>query len=586
MRQDGTTDAEGIYDSPEALDAYLADVRERRERRRDVRRKLQHLEEAIARVETEFALAREEGDAEIAAELESVLAGFRARLAPLGPSRPAQEPAAPPVMAVAEAEGRADAEDGPEADRGADRGAETVAPAPPTLSDAERAALAGPFRERLASAEERWHTLDAEGLGGREGPALAACLRVRVVACSVGQVLAEARAAGVGADVAPAALELRDRIDVGRYYAGDAAPCLPFDEAAWGAGEASLDAEEWAGLGARYARTAEAAEAYRWCAAHPARSGAAQLHLLNAIAAVQQGLYRALESHGGSDKLQTELYGSLRDTARDAGYLSALSSEISLRALDELAERMPGLLAAAQREAAQAEEREQRLARRGGAVAAVESWRAEREQAPAADRARLDGDLYPLLDECLDAGVPTTDRRVRAALLESGPRLLAAREPYARILEAVLAERKRQGLDAAPAAEPGGCEGPEEELSDAAIEQYRQVVAGFAQGQRILILGGVPRQRVCDELKEVLGAEDVQWVASKKSDKAARFQAQIRRSNVLLLVKNYAGHDMSEMGREWMKAADGHFILLPSGYGVNQIIHQLYRYVCSRDGRV
>jgi hypothetical protein len=39
---------------------------------------------------------------------------------------------------------------------------------------------------------------------------------------------------------------------------------------------------------------------------------------------------------------------------------------------------------------------------------------------------------------------------------------------------------------------------------------------------------------------------------------------------------------MSEKGREWIKSVGGNFIFVPSGYGVNQIIHQLYKYASAR----
>ena len=49
-------------------------------------------------------------------------------------------------------------------------------------------------------------------------------------------------------------------------------------------------------------------------------------------------------------------------------------------------------------------------------------------------------------------------------------------------------------------------------------------------------------------------------------------------ADILLVVMNFAGHDMGKYGREWIESKGGHFILLPSGHGVNQILYRLYEY--------
>jgi hypothetical protein len=89
----------------------------------------------------------------------------------------------------------------------------------------------------------------------------------------------------------------------------------------------------------------------------------------------------------------------------------------------------------------------------------------------------------------------------------------------------------------------------------------------------------VPRERLCEELKDAIGCADVRWMASKRSDKAGKFRAEIEKADILLLLKNFAGHDMSKKGKEWVR---GHYILIPSGYGLNQIVHQLFTYATTR----
>jgi hypothetical protein len=161
--------------------------------------------------------------------------------------------------------------------------------------------------------------------------------------------------------------------------------------------------------------------------------------------------------------------------------------------------------------------------------------------------------------------------------LESGPNLLADQPSAVKIFEAVIAERRRLGMDDIP---PVVAE--EETVAEGDVAENQELVSSYTKGKKLLILGGVPRQRTCDELKEALGCASVQWLDSKKSDRAAKFQTEVKKVDFLLVAKNFAGHDMGEKGRQWIKEVGGDFLFLPSGYGVNQIIFQLYRYISNK----
>ena len=69
----------------------------------------------------------------------------------------------------------------------------------------------------------------------------------------------------------------------------------------------------------------------------------------------------------------------------------------------------------------------------------------------------------------------------------------------------------------------------------------------------------------------------------KKGDHMSKFKRDILRSDVIVVVKKFASHEMTDKGREWAKEAGEMFVLLPGGYGVNQIINQMYQQLAQSD---
>jgi hypothetical protein len=592
-----------IFDCRDDLHAYLIDLRRRLAERRRAREKRDYWLSAIEQVETELAAAVSEDDTEIAEELSAVLAEFK-RLLGLAPTLPLERPAAlllvadQPVQSaepdcvdtptIIQSAAQAPAPEAEAALDSAGFAVVQVAASEPAavaelLSPEERALRLATHRAAVADITDRWKPVDSDGLAYPNGELNRPnCFRARALACAVNAVFAAAVGDRLEHAMLPEVRALRDRIELARDYANDRAACLPFDSDAWRSDPLRLAADEWEELCGRYERMAVAQDAWEWYERHHAELAQAdRLGLLNAVAAVQQALYRTLEDFGGGDRLQSELYGGLREAAKVTGYLGSLNAETPFDELEDLGACLEHTLGAATRSAADHQARSAKEARKQEALAAIDAFckrQSDLGQSPAAVTQHREA-LLPLLDACIDAGVPPTNASVRNALLEGGSRLLEGLPKYSRILDAVIAERARRGMDAVP---DDIAEEVAEEPSDAAIDEFTEHVRLFAADQRILILGGVPRQRVCDELKEKLGCADIKWLESKRSDKASKFQNEIKKADILLLLKNFAGHDMSEKGREWIKSVGGNFIFVPSGYGVNQIIHQLYKYASAR----
>lgn len=220
-------------------------------------------------------------------------------------------------------------------------------------------------------------------------------------------------------------------------------------------------------------------------------------------------------------------------------------------------------------------QRRESQARREAAVQGVVDW--ERSLGGrGVTKATMEDDrelLCLVLDDCLDAGVSPTNSKVKAALMEAAPLLLHDLPRYGKFLKAVLAECRRRDAAEACAEEVAD---PREEAED--FERMRQNVVGFTRGKRVMMLGGRTRAKVQQELSGLLECE-VTWTDSEPTDRAGKFEAEMEKADVVLMVKNFARHAMFSKGKDVMKKRGGHFIVLPSGYGVRQVVNQISGYV-------
>ena len=600
-----------IYDSIEALDAYLSDIRLRREERRQAYRNVERLSLSVSRVREELEGAQQDNDAVIAAELASVLAEFERRLfvalaltsQAVVSSLHVRSVESPLEREAETAQEKIEQEKiEEETERHQDLPSDAIvifsdaAISDAAISDVvfspeEREAQRLVWLDEIDALTAQWNALDQEGLRHKDNflnrPA---CFRMRSLACLLAQIHEHAQDMGLVAQISGAATELRDRMMTARAYANDTFESLPFDANAWTDEEARLSAAAWEELAFLYTAMAEAQEVWDWYYQHRAALGGSnQRSLVNAIGAAQQMLFRALEEYGGIDRLQGDLFGSLREAANQVGFLSALSGETSWEELEELARTQATLFNKAKQEVEGAREKQAKEARKTDAIQAVVQWKATTilsdlcdlsdlsETAVTEERARL----LPLLDACTAASVPPTNLQVRTALLNTAPILLKDTPSHARFLEAVLTERRRRGMETISVLDAESVE--EEDLPDTHVTQSIEYVRLAVDKQKILILGGSSRPQVAQRLKELLGCAEVEWVDSKKGDHMSKFKSTIARTGVIMVVKKFASHEMTEKGRDWAKEYGKMFVLLPCGYGVNQIVNQMYLQLVSTD---
>lgn len=597
-----------IFDSQPALEEYLLKIRSRRENRRRNRLEFQRLHLAIQAVTAEIDAARQDDDIDInidiVEELNLVLQEFQRRLAhleyqPIVFQTPHTLPnIAPPLETASEAiqpqnivtvippctdPACATESRPPLPDPVATQDDQFIEPifseslidddyADETDNEESEARICTWLAE-LDALTALWNDLDREGLRQKDKTLnRPACFRLRSLACELAMIQADALDSGLASPIQPVVDELRNRMDLARTYAGDSYPILPFDERSWIDPNDRLASIDWKELAQQYTEVAAAQEAWDWYSCHREDMGN-QIHLLNAIGARQQMLFRTLADFGGSDKLQMDLFGNLKAKAVTVGFLNSLHADTHWDTLLQLANGLPAQLDRAMQEVLGAREKREKEARKASAIQAVVQW--EREfDLPNVPLLKKRESLLPLLDECTAAGIPASNVQVRSALLDSGPLLLADLPAYAKFLDAVVAERKRKGLDAIPSVDPESFDS-EDDLSDAQISESLEGVRLLMKGQKILILGGSSRPQVAQKLKELLGSSSVDWPDSKKGDRMNKFRTMIIHSDVVVVAKNFASHEMTEKSRDWAKELGKKFVFLPSGYGVNQIINQM-----------
>ncbi len=552
-----------LLNAPEALDSYLVDVRRRLEANRGLRRRAYWLD-AVERLGEELEAARAEKDEQILAELEEVLASFRSALAAL--PAPASDPSPSQAERTVETSLTPVAEQDTVSERSlvhrngthSANGFHAAEPlpvraAPPPADEAARAALTAQcqalrlrIREYLA-AEDR---------------SLAHALRSRSLFCE-GQALA----------LNP------DTPDVGGQALTDPLDDLAASPSPWAGGH-PFDFREreslvWGSLAELYETGAAAGEALDWLSAHEEElPEQLRVDALNAISAAQQRLYRGHGGIGRRDDAVHEMYRWIRSVGENTGFIRALSSSVSEAELVEIAAGGGRLFERMHAELEERRARAERDARKEAAVAAVVAWEASLEGRGVTSES-LETDrqgLCALLDECLAAGVPTSTVKVRAAVMDTAPVLLEGQFKYAKFLEAVALEREKRSLAAVEVAPP------EVEVRDEELGRLVEVVAPFIRGRKIVMLGGKSRPQVAQELGGLLEC-GVIWLDSDRGDKFNKFASAIKKADVVLMLKNFASHEIFYGSKDAMSASSKHFVVIPSGYSVKQVVYQISEYV-------
>ncbi|CCW35035.1 hypothetical protein CTKA_02884 [Chthonomonas calidirosea] len=613
-----------IYDSPEALNAYLANLHWRYEQQQWALARLRFFETAIERLETELPLFPESAD--ITKELQSVLANFRSLLEAhkqhmetlftpdtkegheqtstdqtglldasklsytLANAEPIAIEESQEVSPIAQNETPSTEakpietplqmlEEVPEAPRSCT----TPQPTPPNeLRDwLETQPIPAPkipvedLRTQVDRLFSQWQALNEQP--ETESERIVTLFEIRALACEINALYT---LDVIYDDQSRSRLEqLQNKILFFREYAKDIEQSLPFE--VWDRptepAEHAITTKEWVQLAQYFRYTAQAQRALNWWEAHRYEIHPEERHkLLDYIAAAQQLLFRFITQFGGFDKLQEKLYKTITTHAEKEGFLQSLSPDTTLKTLEKRASDLESMVAQEKQRWQRAQQDREREQRQQEVLEKLHSFIENypedqiRPETFKEDQRQLLG----LLDACRAAGLPPSKKEISRPLIRCIP-LLQGQAKYQDFLRyAQDQERKiQEETQAALLSETVEQNTPE----NAEIADWCSALLPHTEGKKLLIIGGSRKyHKVCADLKERLKLAEAKWLTCEKTTNPAKYEAEIRASDIFMLVVKHVSHSMSEQGRKWIEDAGGRYVALPGGFGEKQIIHCLY----------
>ena len=379
------------------------------------------------------------------------------------------------------------------------------------------------------------------------------CLRLRAMACRQRKLEEEA-----GEVEVPQVTELMEDIIDLMDAANDMAYTAALDD--------ELDprphAGQWAEMAERYEEMARAQEAFDWWQRHKPLLKVPDVQgLAEAVAAMQQRFNRLLFRIGATDPFQQALFDDLRTWAReDQCYLYSLRPKVPMQELVERAMTLEGAWDRARQPVIEEERRNQ-------VVENVITLVSEPEfgSEPERDERRL----HTALVECKNMRIPASDRRLRDTLLPWGA-FLEDDERFKELLREINLEWERRQ----ETGRPEEIEDEPDENIDA-LQKELMAVREVTRGKRCLLLGGTCREENRRKLEAALELRELVWPSTKPSDPLARFDTDIRHSDIVALLTRFSR-------KEWKNAQDicaregKKFVHLTTGYGVSQVVRHFY----------
>lgn len=610
---------DSIYHSPQEFESLIERIRTERAARLQARILYTFHKRAVEQLQAEIRLSREAGDDDICDYLETLLGGFLARMestpmtlfsaATTLPERQdktcsateeeglvldgpeSRAPDCPAVLSLLEDTAPNDTPivnttisavivEQLEERKPEPQVAEPLRAPDPALTREERKQKTEDLVQAARIIRDRLNELGEQAVDPT-ATSFEVELQGRAILCAIEWVHSESHACGVDGALEQSVVELRELADdlLAEVHAQHP-PVMSADRKHRSEHAGSLKPDVWLELESRFSFASEVYPELLWFIESWKDININERRdLLNSIGAVCQLLKIALERFKARDGIYYAMYSEIKNVAKVSQcFLNSLNADYSEVDLELDAERFPTCLHEARanweinfasRNKAQVKE-DARIAFE--ALVASRADFGTRPELLDADREQL----MEALDGVYAAGIPVSDKRVRDALINVGPVLLGGQIRFAKLLGHIEDERKRRHLDVSPGSD---------ELDAAEIDiepvlpRELNVVRLWSTDKSLLLLGGQPRQKTIEELRELLECASVTWPVSKPGDKAQKFRSAISKADVVLVLKNFTGHDVGELARDLCKANSSHCLMLPSGYGVNKIVQQLYEYI-------
>ena len=325
----------------------------------------------------------------------------------------------------------------------------------------------------------------------------------------------------------------------------------------------------WETLALEYENLSAAQAAWEWFVANRNQVRQSDVKpLLNGIAATQQRIRHligeALEAQ--SDPQQEQLFLALRNYARDAGvFVTMLSSSVN----EDLVREAALGLGAVFQSALGVVEKKQEQARLMQNLREI----VEREGFG------LTGDdeqqLSAAVARCLESGIAASNKEMREVLLPWHAFLGDPRFKRVAIeIQKEIDRREKAGVPLDDSCEDDGAISPD-------IERKLAELLPYTTETTMLFMGGKPMEEKRAEVIRVLKLLELEWPDRHGMRGAGQFEPEIARCDTTVLLIRFMPHDYGAADKI-CDAYGNRLVRLPSGLGINRIVHDLHSQLVPR----
>lgn len=183
------------------------------------------------------------------------------------------------------------------------------------------------------------------------------------------------------------------------------------------------------------------------------------------------------------------------------------------------------------------------------------------------NRARWERVINDIEHLIIDESLAPSHREIRELLLpfiDEVPEGL----PESRSFRQVLAEADRYLADR----EADEAEAYEPQYSD----EVRQV-ASILRGRHVVIIGGIPRPRTQQKIREAFGLSELTWERTNEHEATQRFEPIVQAGDValVLILIRWVGHGHADDIKVYCQSVRRLYVFVPRGYGINQLAHDI-----------
>ncbi|WP_339743738.1 hypothetical protein [uncultured Rubinisphaera sp.] len=123
------------------------------------------------------------------------------------------------------------------------------------------------------------------------------------------------------------------------------------------------------------------------------------------------------------------------------------------------------------------------------------------------------------------------------------------------------------------------CEYEKIESSPPEYSEEVEVLAQLLRDRKVLMVGGSPRPLTEEKIREAFQLQEFVWKEAVVHSPAIQYQSIVQDPEVtlvLVLIK-LVGHGHSEGIRQYCREVDKPYVLIPSGYGINHLAHDILK---------